>query len=66
MFLSHTHTHTHTHTHIHAHTHTHTHTHRLLSLYGSKQEVPCVGFGFGDCVIMELLQVSFAPQWVSF
>ena len=30
---------------------------RLLSLYGSKQEVPCVGFGFGDCVIMELLQV---------
>ncbi|EKX42834.1 hypothetical protein GUITHDRAFT_87963 [Guillardia theta CCMP2712] len=34
---------------------------RLLSLYGSKQEaseVPCVGFGFGDCVIMELLQMK--------
>jgi len=31
---------------------------RLLSLYGSKQEVPCVGFGFGDCVIMELLEMK--------
>mmetsp|Transcript_61363 Transcript_61363/g.126719 ORF Transcript_61363/g.126719 Transcript_61363/m.126719 type:complete len:678 (+) Transcript_61363:11-2044(+) len=31
---------------------------RLLSLYGSKQEVPCVGFGFGDCVILELLQMK--------
>jgi len=29
---------------------------RLLSLYGSKKEVPCVGFGFGDCVIIELLK----------
>lgn len=29
---------------------------KLLSLYGSKKEVPCVGFGFGDCVIIELLQ----------
>lgn len=37
---------------------------RLLSLYGSPQDdttgeykwtIPCVGFGFGDCVIMELL-----------
>jgi len=28
---------------------------KLLSLYGSKKEVPCVGFGFGDCVIIELL-----------
>eukprot|EP00933_Yihiella_yeosuensis_P079794 TRINITY_DN93219_c0_g1_i1.p1 TRINITY_DN93219_c0_g1~~TRINITY_DN93219_c0_g1_i1.p1 ORF type:complete len:592 (-),score=116.86 TRINITY_DN93219_c0_g1_i1:229-1746(-) len=28
---------------------------KLLELYGSKKEVPCVGFGFGDCVIMELL-----------
>ncbi len=23
--------------------------------YGSKVQVPCVGFGFGDCVIKELL-----------
>jgi histidyl-tRNA synthetase len=29
---------------------------RLMSLYGSPVEVPCVGFGFGDCVIKELLQ----------
>lgn len=29
---------------------------RLLSLYGSAKEVPCVGFGFGDCVIAELLK----------
>jgi histidyl-tRNA synthetase len=37
---------------------------RLLSLYGSPKDeqtgdykwtIPCVGFGFGDCVIMELL-----------
>jgi len=29
---------------------------KLLSLYGSVKEVPCVGFGFGDCVIVELLK----------
>ena len=29
---------------------------RLMSLYGSPVEVPCVGFGFGDCVIKELLE----------
>jgi histidyl-tRNA synthetase len=29
---------------------------RLISLYGSAKEVPCVGFGFGDCVIAELLK----------
>jgi len=29
---------------------------RLMSLYGSQKEVPCVGFGFGDCVIVELLK----------
>jgi len=29
---------------------------KLLTLYGSKKDVPCVGFGFGDCVIMELLE----------
>mmetsp|Transcript_19249 Transcript_19249/g.28745 ORF Transcript_19249/g.28745 Transcript_19249/m.28745 type:complete len:617 (+) Transcript_19249:103-1953(+) len=29
---------------------------RLLTLYGSQKEVPCVGFGFGDCVIIELLK----------
>lgn len=29
---------------------------RLLTLYGSPKEVPCVGFGFGDCVIYELLK----------
>jgi len=29
---------------------------RLLSLYGSPKEVPCVGFGFGDCVLYELLK----------
>jgi histidyl-tRNA synthetase len=27
----------------------------LLELFGSKVRVPCVGFGFGDCVIKELL-----------
>lgn len=29
---------------------------RLLTLYGSPVEVPCCGFGFGDCVIVELLK----------
>mmetsp|Transcript_36835 Transcript_36835/g.68600 ORF Transcript_36835/g.68600 Transcript_36835/m.68600 type:complete len:563 (-) Transcript_36835:62-1750(-) len=29
---------------------------RLLTLYGSPVEVPCAGFGFGDCVIYELLR----------
>mmetsp|Transcript_18881 Transcript_18881/g.60759 ORF Transcript_18881/g.60759 Transcript_18881/m.60759 type:complete len:279 (-) Transcript_18881:348-1184(-) len=29
---------------------------KLLSLYGSPTVVPACGFGFGDCVIMELLQ----------
>eukprot|EP00929_Paragymnodinium_shiwhaense_P014332 TRINITY_DN122232_c0_g1_i1.p1 TRINITY_DN122232_c0_g1~~TRINITY_DN122232_c0_g1_i1.p1 ORF type:complete len:760 (+),score=245.08 TRINITY_DN122232_c0_g1_i1:38-2317(+) len=29
---------------------------RLLTLYGSPKEVPCVGFGFGDCVVVELLK----------
>jgi len=30
---------------------------RLLELYGgAKCQIPCVGFGFGDCVIMELLK----------
>lgn len=28
----------------------------LLTLYGSPQQVPCCGFGFGDCVIAELLE----------
>ena len=30
---------------------------RLLELYGGENcTIPCVGFGFGDCVIMELLK----------
>ena len=29
---------------------------RLMELYGSPVKVPCVGFGFGDCVIKELLE----------
>jgi len=29
---------------------------RLLTLYGATKEVPCVGFGFGDCVVVELLK----------
>lgn len=29
---------------------------KLLTLYGAKKDVPCVGFGFGDCVIVELLK----------
>jgi len=29
---------------------------KLLTLYGSDVEMPCVGFGFGDCVIAELLK----------
>ncbi|KAH9579973.1 Anticodon-binding [Trypanosoma melophagium] len=28
----------------------------LLTTYGSPTQIPCVGFGFGDCVIVELLQ----------
>jgi len=28
---------------------------RLLTTYGSSQDVPMAGFGFGDCVILELL-----------
>lgn len=39
----------------------------LLTTYGSPQPIPCVGFGFGDCVIAELLAdkkliPSLAPQ----
>mmetsp|Transcript_14374 Transcript_14374/g.49101 ORF Transcript_14374/g.49101 Transcript_14374/m.49101 type:complete len:160 (-) Transcript_14374:25-504(-) len=26
-----------------------------MKLYGAQHEIPCVGFGFGDCVIMEVL-----------
>ena len=29
---------------------------KLLSLYGAVSEVPACGFGFGDCVIVELLK----------
>jgi len=29
---------------------------KLLSTYGAHQDVPMVGFGFGDCVIIELLK----------
>jgi len=29
---------------------------KLLSLYGSPDVVPACGFGFGDCVVMELLR----------
>jgi histidyl-tRNA synthetase len=30
---------------------------RLLELYGGENcKIPCVGFGFGDCVIMEMLK----------
>jgi len=29
---------------------------RLLSLYGAETTVPACGFGFGDCVIIELLK----------
>ena len=51
---------------------------RLLSLYGSPKDekgeykwtIPCVGFGFGDCVIMELLrelnQVAAPPRQVDY
>ncbi|KAF8294968.1 putative histidyl-tRNA synthetase [Trypanosoma cruzi] len=28
----------------------------LLTTYGSPTPIPCAGFGFGDCVIVELLQ----------
>jgi len=36
---------------------------RLLSLYGATKEVPCVGFGFGDCVIVELLkELNVMPE----
>lgn len=30
----------------------------LFTLYGSPQPVSCVGFGFGDCVIVELLKAK--------
>ena len=29
---------------------------KLLSLYGAVSEVPACGFGFGDCVVVELLK----------
>ena len=29
---------------------------KLLSLYGSPEVVPACGFGFGDCVVVELLK----------
>jgi histidyl-tRNA synthetase len=27
----------------------------LFTLYGSQRQIPCVGFGFGDCVIFDVL-----------
>lgn len=40
----------------------------LLSLYGSSKPIPCAGFGFGDCVIAELLKekglLNAIPQQV--
>merc|ERR1719473_1873146 len=30
---------------------------RLLQLYGAPSKVSCVGFGFGDCVIKELIMM---------
>lgn len=42
----------------------------LLTLYGSVKEVPCCGFGFGDCVIYELLKdlgkLPVLPRTVDF
>ena len=37
---------------------------RLLELYGGEKcQIPCVGFGFGDCVIMELLNdLKLTPE----
>lgn len=29
---------------------------RILSTYGAKKDVPACGFGFGDCVILEILK----------
>lgn len=29
---------------------------QLLTLFGSPKPIPCAGFGFGDCVIVELLK----------
>eukprot|EP01126_Amoeba_proteus_P061005 TRINITY_DN8141_c0_g2_i1.p1 TRINITY_DN8141_c0_g2~~TRINITY_DN8141_c0_g2_i1.p1 ORF type:complete len:477 (+),score=109.64 TRINITY_DN8141_c0_g2_i1:83-1432(+) len=29
---------------------------RLLTTYGAKEDIPACGFGFGDCVILELLK----------
>eukprot|EP00758_Cryptobia_borreli_P007723 Tbor_TRINITY_DN5325_c3_g11::TRINITY_DN5325_c3_g11_i1::g.5037::m.5037/K01892/HARS, hisS; histidyl-tRNA synthetase len=29
---------------------------QLLTTFGAKTPIPCVGFGFGDCVILELLK----------
>jgi len=28
---------------------------KLMTLYGAKRDIPCVGFGLGDCVIMDIL-----------
>jgi len=43
---------------------------KLLTLYGSPKEIPCVGFGFGDCVVAELLKeknvVPDLPQSVEY
>ncbi|EER13996.1 histidyl-tRNA synthetase, putative [Perkinsus marinus ATCC 50983] len=36
---------------------------RLLSLYGAPSEIPCVGFGFGDCVIYELLRAAYKGMY---
>lgn len=40
---------------------------RLLELYGGQKcQIPCVGFGFGDCVIMELLKECNKMPTLSF
>jgi len=35
----------------------------LFSVFGAPAEIPCVGFGFGDCVILELLaDLNLLPE----
>jgi len=39
---------------------------KILGTYGAKEQIPACGFGFGDCVILEILHdLNLIPQYIT-
>ncbi|KAF0980476.1 hypothetical protein FDP41_013690 [Naegleria fowleri] len=39
---------------------------KILGTYGSKEQIPACGFGFGDCVILEILrELNLIPSYIT-